>query len=365
VKKENAEIIEGGTVKKSKSKSKSKSKTKKKTDKGEDEDMANDQDQDQDDFKAPTKTPDLSSSSFEVGSLSPILPRVQAVETQSQSLGKKKRSILGLGLPSGMSMSMRLPKVRSSSSSSSTIAASNAAGIIPNANGQRPAAGGRLSVESASHMFTVGRDRVSSTSTSSSLRPMSITSTVSGVGSRHSSGSGGSIRWDEERLESVIAIRRRERLQKEREREREKVREMAEAGKDAKGKKDKKGSRKDEAGSRRRTPLSEVFLPDPDVQRDAPKKTSEPVRYKMVEVPTPGRHSAGNDESSAGESVEGDEQGVAVTPVKRARPRPLSEHSFSGARPKAMYESDDSMFFLFWLSLQDLELMSIGFLFVS
>jgi hypothetical protein len=99
--------------------------------------------------------------------------------------------------------------------------------------------------------------------------------------------------------------------------------------------------------SRRWTPLSEVFLPDLDVQRDTPKKISEPVQYTMVEVATPGRPSAGNDESLAEEGVEGDEQGVTATLVKWAWPRPLSEHSFSGAGPKAMYESDDSMFFFF------------------
>jgi hypothetical protein len=81
---------------------------------------------------------------------------------------------------------------------------------------------------------------------------------------------------DEERLESVMAIRR-ERLEKEREREREKV----EAGKDAKGKNDKKGS------------------------------------------------------------VEGGGHGY---PGEAARPRP---YSFSGARPKAMYQDDDNMFFSF------------------
>jgi len=80
-------------------------------------------------------------------------------------------------------------------------------------------------------------------------------STMNGVGSRHSSDSGGSVRWDEERLESVIAVRKRERLK--RKRERETVREKAEAGKDAKGKKDKKGSKisiQEMAGSGRHCP---------------------------------------------------------------------------------------------------------------
>jgi hypothetical protein len=305
-------------------------------------------DKDKDNLKAGTDTADFSSSSFEIGSLSPMLPRTQT-ETQSQTLGQKKRSILGLGLPSGMSMSMRLPKVRSSSGSSSTIATANAASVISNTNGPRPAAVGRLSVESATHMFTMGRDRASSTSTSSSLRPMSVTSTVSGVGSRHSSGSGGSVRWDEEKLESVIAVRRRERL--EREREREKVREMAEAGKDAKGKKDKKGSKRENNHSgdgRRRTPLSEVFLPGADIQRVTPKISSDSMRYPPLvnaKAATVDGHSAGGDESLTEGSVEGDGQGITATPVRRARARPLSEHSFSTTRPKAMYESDDSMFF--------------------
>ena len=114
----------------------------------------------------------------------------------------------------------------------------------------------------------VGRDRAASNSTTSSLRPMSVTSSVSGVGSRLSTGSGGSggsgsLRWDEERLESVVRIRRREREERDRKRarEREKMNEKV-RGRERDSELERENRRLAEA--RRRTPLSEVFPLDRD-----------------------------------------------------------------------------------------------------
>jgi hypothetical protein len=73
---------------------------------------------------------------------------------------------------------------------------------------------------------------------------MSVMSSVSGVGSQLSSGHGGSsVPWDEEKLESVVAVRRRERM----ERERERGREEAEWGK--KGSAGRSGSRSGKSSS--------------------------------------------------------------------------------------------------------------------
>jgi serine/arginine repetitive matrix protein 2 len=128
------------------------------------------------DKKDKTDTIRLSTSSFEAGALT-ASPEV------NKTLGRKKHSILGLGLTS----TMRLPTVRNGSTASS----------IPLVT----TSGNRLSVESAVNVM--GRDRAGSTmSTASSLRPVSVTSSLS----RASSGSScASEKWDEERLETVGA----------------------------------------------------------------------------------------------------------------------------------------------------------------
>ncbi|KAF5333935.1 hypothetical protein D9758_018162 [Tetrapyrgos nigripes] len=91
-----------------------------------------------------------SSSSFEVGALT-------ASPEAAQTMMKKKRSILGLGLPS----TMRLPAVRSGSTTSSIGAPSSIEGNVDN---------NRLSVESAVMMAARARSG-SCLSTASSLRP--------------------------------------------------------------------------------------------------------------------------------------------------------------------------------------------------
>ncbi|KAF9457373.1 hypothetical protein BDZ94DRAFT_1175700 [Collybia nuda] len=262
----------------------------------------------------------LSTSSFEVGAASPM---------PNKTLVRKKRSILGLGLPSTMgAMTMRLPTVRNGSTASSTMAPTN----------------NRLSVESAG--LTMGRDRagsVMSTSTASSLRPMSTTSSMSG--SRISSGS--SVRWDEECLENVRELRRKER------REKEEVRRQEGCEADSKGK--NKESRRSSEG-RRRTPLSEVFP-------DAPKESPEPVHRRQlpivtVEAATADGHSAPDDCVSMMEDdeeiYEEEQEPRLETPVKKARARPLSEQMLGRSRPRAMHESEDGVLSILDAATNDL-----------
>lgn len=95
-----------GKSKKSKSKT-SKTKSKPKTD------------ENADPLQAHAQTLRLSMSSFEVGALdaSPVVSRALGVSSAATALGMKKRSTLGLGLPS----TIRLPSVRSGSSASSVL----------------------------------------------------------------------------------------------------------------------------------------------------------------------------------------------------------------------------------------------------
>ncbi|KAJ3769941.1 hypothetical protein FB446DRAFT_766043 [Lentinula raphanica] len=218
-----------------------------------------------------------SGSSFEAGALT-TSPDPRA------SLGKKKRSILGLGLPS----TMRLPTVRSGSTTSSI--------------GVGNADNNRLSVDSA--VAIAARMRSGSTiSTGSSLRPMSTTSSTSAA----------SIRWDETGLETVKELRR-----KEKETKRQSI-EDAEA--DAKKKKANRESRRSSEG-RRRTPIADVF---PDIQEDSPKPSPAPLL--TLEEATCDGHEAVNEEELS-------------TPLKRARPRPLSEQLLGRKRPQGIHDED-------------------------
>ncbi|KAF8060726.1 hypothetical protein FPV67DRAFT_304096 [Lyophyllum atratum] len=275
--------------------------------------------------KEAAQTIRMSSSSFEIGAASPM------PKDKSKSLGKKKNSILGLGLPSTMSgMTMRLPTVRGGSTASSVMA---------------PATTNRLSVESA-HMLNQTRGRsgsVMSTSTGSSLRPLSTTSSMSG--SRISSGS--SVRWDEDCLENVKELRKRERREKEQERAKE------ESETDKKGKSKDKESRRTSEG-RKRTPLSEVF---PLFRSESPALERRPqLPIVTVEAATCDGHGAPDDYSL----LEEDEQELPqeelplATPVKRARPRPMSEQLLGRSRPQALYEGEDGVLSILDAATNDL-----------
>ncbi|KAJ3908042.1 hypothetical protein F5879DRAFT_794348 [Lentinula edodes] len=269
--------------KKGKPKSKEKEETKKKSkkDKSEKED------------RNKTQRIRNSTSSFEAGALT-TSPEVKAL------LGKKKRSILGLGLPS----TMRLPAVRSGSTTSSI----GATGGSDN---------NRLSVDSA--VAIAARMRSGSTmSTGSSLRPMSTTSSTSCISSGSSAAS---VRWDEAGLETVKELRR-----KEKETKRQSI-EDAEA--DAKRKKANHESRRHSEG-RRRTPITDVF---PDAQEDFPgpaafvRTVSDGAPLLTLEEATSDGH----------ERMSEDE---LSTPMKCARPRPLSEQLMGRKRPQGIHEED-------------------------
>jgi hypothetical protein len=101
----------------------------------------------------------------------------------ANSLGKKKQSILGIGLPS----SFKFGSVR-------TTATSSVGSSQPTVSSRR----------SSLNLLTSRRPS-STMSNSSSLRP---TSTISEASRQSSSGSNASVRWDEEALQTVKEMRR-------------------------------------------------------------------------------------------------------------------------------------------------------------
>ncbi|KAH0838886.1 hypothetical protein J3R83DRAFT_7313 [Lanmaoa asiatica] len=247
-----------------------------------------------------------SGSSFEAGELSasPV-----GSKHEPKSLGKRKASILGLGLPS----TLRLPSSRSGSTASSVVAANTV--------------NHRSSVDSASLLGggILARGRSGSTmSTASSLRPMSVKSRVS----RESSGSSGaaSVRWDEAGLQTVKEIRRRDKETRSKEKE-----ESKEKKKSKKSKSGKDSTRKS-SDSRTRTPLAAIF---PGVVSEHDEREQPPMTPVVtIEEATVEEHKLGRYEAEARDSP-------LETPTKRERPRPLSEQLLGRSRPKPFYEGDD------------------------
>ena len=293
------------------------------------------------DDKLKTGTFRLSSSSFEIGTASPM------PKEKGKTLGKKKHSILGLGLPSNMSM--RLPTVRSGSTASSVLAPAPATMGV--------SAASRLSIDSAHILAQQGRDRsssVMSTSTASSLRPISVNSSRSGGGSSGGSSCGVSVKWDEEGLQAGRELRRKERKEREarekEEREAEKVKSNGKRSKKGgKKEKEKEGSSRRSAEGQRRTPLSDVFPTDYAGAPEPMETGGWPLPpIVTVESATCDGHSLGGDDGSILSQepmtmgMEEDER--LATPVKRARPRPMSEQLLGRGRPKC-YEGDDGRFF--------------------
>lgn len=272
----------------------SKKKEKEKTKVGDAEEKKGEEKKKKSTKKDKAQTVRLSSSSFEVGGLT-------ASPEATKTLGPKKHNILGLGLPS----TMRLPTVRAGSTASSNV--------VPVSN--------RLFVDSATML---SRNRPGSViSSGSSLRPLSTTSTES----RASSGSSAaSVRWDERGLETV-----KERQKKERE-----VKRQNEEKSDRKASKE---SRRSSEG-RRRTPLSSIF--QPQQASNSPEQQQYPI--VTIEEATSDGHGAPDDN----EVLQEQEQ-PAATPMKRARPRPLSEQLLGRSRPRPMYEDDEGWFFCCFL----------------
>ncbi|KAG8220621.1 hypothetical protein J3R82DRAFT_2877 [Butyriboletus roseoflavus] len=245
-----------------------------------------------------------SGSSFEAGALSasPAAPK-----NESKSLGKKKASILGLGLPS----TIRLPSSRSGSTASSVVASNTV--------------NHRLSVDSAGLLGggVLARGRSGSTmSAASSLRPMSTKS----CGSRESSGSSGvaSVKWDEAGLQTVKEIRRKEKETRSKEKEEKK--------KKLKKSKSGKDSTRKSSDSWKRSPLAAIF---PGVVSERDERERPPVTPVVaIEEATVDGHELGRHEADVGNSP-------METPVKYVRHRPVSDQPLARNRPKPSCEGDD------------------------
>ncbi|KAL6299475.1 hypothetical protein BKA93DRAFT_870647 [Sparassis latifolia] len=246
--------------------------------------------------EAKKKTIRSSGSSFEAGALSAQeSPRTVKQESPVRTLRHTKQSVLGLGLPS----TLRMSTVRQVSAASSSCAA-------------QPPASNRLSMDSA-HLILNANGRPSSVlSSGSSLCPPSTISggsVISGRSGRSSSSSVVSVRWDEECIRSSKELQRKERRSR---REQE-------------GGKTRRESRKT-SDARKRTPISEIF---PEMQIERPVPTSPPRSMRQPPMVTVEEATAdGHSEAS-------------LTPVKRARPRPMSEQLLGKARPQAVCESQE------------------------
>lgn len=257
-----------------------------------------------------------STSSFETGTIgSTFIPKV-SLEVPSEDRGLKtvgkKQSVLGLGLPS----SLRFGTVRS--------AVSTATSSTADPKEERPPVGTvrRTSVSSAMSLNLLTSRRPSSTvSNSSSLRPPSTASGIS-----RSSSSSASIKWDEEGLETVKEIRR-----KDREERRRNSTDSNTVLNDAV----KKGSRRSAEG-RKRPLVSDLFAEvgisdrptSPEVQSQCSSVISKEGPIVNIETATNDGHGHASDPQTPG------------TPMKRARPRPMSEQMLSNIpRPQGIYNN--------------------------
>jgi len=254
----------------------------------------------------------LSSSSFEAGSLTESLEYADSTQT----LGRRKQSILGLAL--SFRSSMRLPSVRSGSTASSIF-------LQPN----RP---------SLDALGSRAKERLGSTiSNASSLRPVSVTSSSSvSVSNRQSRGS---VKWDEEGLQSG----RRE-IQKEKKEKRQK-REKEDSTRSSEGK--------------RRILITDVF---PEVASSQEGGAIDVGRGEEINKRFSTAFPIATIEETAGDDHEDDTEEIhdslvyggilkesetkdllQTTPVKRPRARPMSEQLLGKVRPRAVYEDDEGL----------------------
>jgi serine/arginine repetitive matrix protein 2 len=375
----------GDDAKKSKSKKSSKSKSSKL----------------KDSVQAPeASTPRLSTSSFEVGALSaspgPMAARTLGESTSSYSsvgagsgaylgvggVAQKKRSILGLGLPS----TIRLPTVRSGSTASSVLvggantvgpsfgaaptsaAAAAAAFSVSGNNNNNATNDNRLSVDSAlNNPATTPRPSSAlsnASSAGSSLRPISTTSTDSRLSRASSVGS--SVRWDEEGLETIRERRGKERAagaaadDKEKEKEKADRRTSKESKRSAEGRKrgslaslfpdSRRGSYasseggREERGSGRMGGYPIVTIEEATV--DGHGSVDDDDDRMLVDEES-GHRGFGDSEDRMDVDDDGDQAPAPTeTPVKqqKVRTRPVSEQLLKGSRPKAVYEDDEGSF---------------------
>ena len=264
----------------------------------------------------------MSTSSFEAGSINDTgIPKLSLEVPPEDNITKtigKKQSVLGLGLPS----SLRFGTVRSAASTvtSSTTDAKEERTI------RRP------SVSSSMGLNLLTSRRPSSTiSNSSSLRPPSTASGMS-----RSSSSSASVKWDEEGLETVKEMRKKDRE----ERRRNSTDSNAILNGTA-----KKGSRRSAEG-RRRPLVSDLFA---DVNTNdrpiSPEVQSQRSSIVSKEGPIVNIETATNDGHGHASDLE-----TLETPVKRVRRRPMSEQMLGNVpRPQGIYdnvERKDKLFFI-------------------
>lgn len=263
--------------------------------------------------KAKDGTVKMSTSSVGVGSSSDTgTPKVSLEVPLEDHVPKaigKKQSVLGLGLPS----SLRFGTVRS--------AASTATSSTTAAKEERPSTGTvrRTSISSTMSLNILTSRRPSSTiSNSSSLRPPSTASAMS-----RSSSSSASVKWDEEGLETVKEMRKKDRE--------ERRRNSTDSNLVLNGTA-KKGSRRSAEG-RKRPLVSDLFAEvDISSRPTSPEVQSQRSSIISKEGPIVNIETATNDGHGSASDLE--------TPMKRARPRPMSEQVLSNMpRPQGIYEN--------------------------
>lgn len=235
-----------------------------------------------------------STSSFEAGALT-ASPEV------TRTLGySKKRSILGLGLPSAMTM--KAP------AGASTVSSTMSQAPPPVVDKHR------LTVDSLAAM---GRPS-SAMSTASSLRLMSTN-----TGASHaSSGSGASIKWDEVGLETVRDLRDRDRGVKRGIKEEQKRRDSRESRRSSEG--------------RKRMSLSDKSVREIGKGGEVEERSSSTVDGRECSIVTVETATYDGHEDPAADKA------LMATPVRRARPRPASEQLLGRVRPQGIYEDPDN-----------------------
>ncbi|EED82544.1 predicted protein [Postia placenta Mad-698-R] len=259
-----------------------------------------------------------SGSSFEAGAPSAQGSPPPPVEKDAytKTLGRKKQSILGLGLPSTMK---GLATIRNTSSSSSSVG--------------QPQAPNRLSIDSAHLIMNANGRPTSIVSNGSSLRPVSTASggsMFSERSKRSSSSSVASVRWDEEGLRSSKERQRKERRTRE---------------KDSKSGRTSRDSRRSSEG-RRRAAIVDIF---PEAQAQISRPTSMTSAGSVFDKPI-----VRVEEATADGHSDHAEDPVAETPVKRSRPRPVSEQMLGKVRPQPMSDEGEGVLSILDAATNDL-----------
>ena len=263
--------------------------------------------------KAKDGTVKMSTSSFEAGSIgSPDVPKLSLEVPPDESTIGKKQSVLGLGLPS----SLRFGTVRSAVSSVTSSTTDVKEERPPTRTVRRPSVSSTMSLN-----LLTSRRPSSTISNSSSLRPPSTASGMS-----RSSSSSASVKWDEEGLETVKEMRKKDRE--------ERRRNSTDSNAILNGS-NKKGSRRSAEGRRR--PLVSDLFPEVEINNRplSPEVQSQRSSVVSKEGPVVNIETATNDGHGHASDLE-----TVETPMKRARPRPMSEQMLGNVpRPQGVYEN--------------------------